>query len=183
MQFFLIPLRTIAICYAGDRIARFRNALSCHEAALPFTKTRWSAVALCLLLAAGMAHAGDFVSIGKPSAILYAEPDLHAKKLFVVNQYMPFERIITLRDWVQVRDHSGGLYWVQKRMLSNRKYVYTLRSVVDVHAAPSMTSPLMFRVGLHVAMEWLESTGKGWVKVRHRDGESGYVRDNDVWGA
>jgi flagellar basal body rod protein FlgF len=32
-------------------------------------------------------------------------------------------------------------------------------------------------------MEWLEPAMNGWVKVRHRDGQTGYVRTHQVWGS
>jgi len=31
-------------------------------------------------------------------------------------------------------------------------------------------------------MELLEVTGTGWIKVRHKDGDIGYVRSTEVWG-
>jgi flagellar basal body rod protein FlgF len=32
-------------------------------------------------------------------------------------------------------------------------------------------------------LELLEVTSGGWLRVRHRDGQSGYVRVAQVWGA
>jgi SH3-like domain-containing protein len=122
------------------------------------------------------------VSVRESNAILYDAPSINAKKLFVVNRYMPFEQIVTLDSWVKVRDHSGGLYWVEKRQLSNKRYVFALLPLVDVHAGPDSASPRMFQVRQQVALERIESTGAGWIKVRHLDGNVGYVRSTDVWG-
>jgi uncharacterized protein YgiM (DUF1202 family) len=32
-------------------------------------------------------------------------------------------------------------------------------------------------------LEWLETSVNGWVKVRHRDGQTGYVKITQVWGS
>lgn len=133
-------------------------------------------------LLAGAASAMDFVSVGENSAILYDAPSTKAKKLFVVNRYMPFEQVVVLDDWIKVRDRSGGLYWVEKRVLSNKRYVFALLPLLDVRAQPDFSAPLAFQVRQQVAMEWLESTGTGWIKVRHQDGNTGYVRSTEVWG-
>jgi SH3-like domain-containing protein len=143
--------------------------------------TRWVAL-LVLLSGASAVHAVEYVSVRESNAILYDAPSINAKKLFVVNRYMPFEQIVTLDSWVKVRDHSGGLYWVEKRQLSNKRYVFALLPLVDVHAGPDSASPRMFQVRQQVALERIESTGTGWIKVRHLDGNVGYVRSTDVWG-
>jgi SH3-like domain-containing protein len=139
-------------------------------------------VLLALLCGAGAACAVDYVSVGESSAILYDAPSLKAKKLFVVNRYMPFEQVVTLDNWVKVRDRSGNLYWVEKRVLSSKRYVFALPPLLDVHAEPDAGSPRLFQVRQQVVLERLESTGTGWVKVRHQDGEVGYVRSTEVWG-
>lgn len=137
---------------------------------------------IALVLASASAHAVDFVSVGDSSAILYDAPSLKAKKLFVVNRYMPFEQVVTLDNWVKVRDRSGGLYWLEKRVLSNKKYVFVVNPLVDVRAEPDLGVARVFQVRQQVALELLENTGTGWLKVRHKDGETGYVRTIEVWG-
>jgi SH3 domain protein len=135
-----------------------------------------------LLIGTSMVHAVEYVSVNESNAILYDAPSIKAKKLFVVNRYMPFEQVVTLDSWVKVRDRSGGLYWVEKRALSNRRYVFALLPLVDVHAEPDFGSPRLFQVRQQVALERIESTGTGWIKVRHQDGNVGYVRSTEVWG-
>jgi SH3-like domain-containing protein len=127
-------------------------------------------------------HAVEFVSVNESNAILYDAPSVKAKKLFVVNRYMPFEQIVTLESWVKVRDRSGGLYWVEKRLLSNKRYVFALLPLVDVHSEPDPGSKRLFQVRQQVALERIESTGTGWIRVRHLDGNTGYVRSAEVWG-
>jgi SH3 domain protein len=147
----------------------------------PLCSTRLAAL-FVLLFGASVVHAEEYVSVSESNAILYDAPSIKAKKLFVVNRYMPFEQIVPLDSWVKVRDRSGGLYWVEKRALSDKRYVFALLPLVDVRAAPDFGSPLLFQVRQQVALERLESTGTGWIKVRHQDGNVGYVRSVEVWG-
>lgn len=139
-------------------------------------------VLFVLLFGTNGAYAVDYVSVSESSAILYDAPSIKAKKLFVVNRYMPFEQVVTLEGWVKVRDRSGGLYWVEQRVLSNKRYVFALLPLVDVRAEPELGAARMFQVRQQVALERLESTGTGWIKVRHQDGNVGFVRITEVWG-
>ena len=141
-----------------------------------------SAALFVLLCGAGAIHAVDYVSVGDSSAILYDAPSIKAKKMFVVNRYMPFEQVVTLNSWVKVRDRSGGLYWVEKRALSSKRYVFALPPLLNVYAEPDFGATQLFKVRQQIALEHLESTGTGWIKVRHQDGEAGFVRSTDVWG-
>lgn len=139
-------------------------------------------VLFALLSGASAVHAVDYVSVSESSAILYDAPSVKAKKLFVVNRYMPFEQVVTLDDWIKVRDRSGGLYWVEKRVLSNKRYVFALLPLLDVRAEPDLGAARLFQARQQIALEFLESTGTGWIKVRHQDGNVGYVRSTEVWG-
>jgi SH3 domain protein len=140
------------------------------------------AALLVLFYGASSAFAVDYVSVGDSSAILYDAPSTKAKKKFVVNRYMPFEQVVMLDNWIKVRDRSGGLYWVEKRALSSKRYVFVLSPLLDVFAEPDFGSAKLFKVRQQIALEYLDSTGTGWIKVRHQDGEVGFVRSAEVWG-
>lgn len=138
--------------------------------------------ALVLLGSAALVQAVDFVSVAEDSAILYDAPSLQAEKMFVVSKYTPLEQVVTLDNWIKVRDRSGSLYWVEKRVLSNKRYLVALPALLDVYTKPDFGAPLAFRVRQNVVLERIDSTGTGWIKVRHLDGDTGYVRSDEVWG-
>jgi SH3-like domain-containing protein len=52
----------------------------------------------------------------------------------------------------------------------------------EVRQKPEEGSPLVFEAEKNVALEYLEAAPGGWIKVRHRDGQSGFVRANQIWG-
>lgn len=131
---------------------------------------------------AGVARAVEYMSVSAPHAILYDAPSLQAKKLFVVNRYMPFETVVSLDAWVKVRDRSGGLYWVEKSALTFKRYVFAVLPIVEVRKAPDAAAPSVFHARQQVSLELLEDTSTGWLKVRHLDGDIGYVKHNEVWG-
>jgi SH3-like domain-containing protein len=134
------------------------------------------------LLCQTAAHAAEYVSVKESNAIFYDAPSVKAKKLFVVNRYMPLEQVVVLDSWVKVRDKSGSLYWVEKKLLSSTRYVFALLPVVDVLTKPEEGAAKAFQVRQQVALEYLEATGTGWIKVKHLDGDTGYVRMTEVWG-
>ena len=135
-----------------------------------------------LAVAAGSARALEYVSVATGPAILYDAPSTKAKKLFVLSRYMPLEQVVNLGGWVKVRDSSGSLTWIEKSALSSQRYVLVTVPLADVHQAAEVSAPVVFQARQQVALEWLESTGTGWIKVRLQDGVTGYVGKLDVWG-
>ena len=139
-------------------------------------------LAVALPVTTGSAYAMDYASVADGSAVLYDAPSLKAKKLFVVSRYLPLEQVVTLDNWVKVRDSSGNLAWIEKRALSNKRFVMVTAALADIHQAPEISSAVVLQARQQVALEWLENTVAGWLKVRHQDGVTGYVKTADVWG-
>jgi SH3 domain protein len=139
-------------------------------------------VTLSLLLATASVSAADYVSVADRAAILYDAPSLKAKKLFIVGRYLPLEQIVSLDNWVKVRDNSGKLFWMEKRSLSSKHFVAVTATQAAIRLAPDAAATVVFQAQRQVALEWLERTDTGWIKVRHQDGATGYVKTADVWG-
>lgn len=145
------------------------------------TIPRWIAGAALLLAAAG-SHAADFKTVGAAPAILYDAPATKSGKLFIAPRGMPLEVVLTYGDWVKVRDVSGDLAWTPLKGLSNRHNVVARAAGVKVRAAADEAASLVFIADKGLLLEVSEAPGTGWLKVRHKDGSSGYVKSADVWG-
>ncbi len=140
-------------------------------------------VSSLLLLAATSAVALDFRSVAVDRAILYDAPSAKAKPLFVVGKYYPVEIIVNLDQWAKVRDSSGGLAWIEKKSLADARMVVVTVPRADVRQAADPNAPLAFQAERDVVLELVETAAAGWLKVRHRDGQVGYVLASQVWGA
>ena len=140
------------------------------------------ALTAALLAATGSACAAEYVSVADGPAILYDSPSTKGSKLFVVSRYMPLEQIVKLNDWVKVRDSSGGIAWIEKRALSSKRFVVVTSDLSPIRQAPEDSAAVLAQTKKQVALEWLENTGSGWIKVRIQDSVTGYIKAADAWG-
>ena len=144
---------------------------------------RYRAAALAAAaLVAGAAAGAEFRAIGEAPAILYDAPSVKADRLFVASRGYPFEVLVRLDQWTKVRDVSGEVAWVESRALGAQRTVMVNVAVADVRASPDGQSALVFEALSQVLLELLEPPAQGWVRVRHRDGPTGYVRVAHLWG-
>ena len=54
--------------------------------------------------------------------------------------------------------------------------------VTDARLRPEDAAPVVFSAAQNVALEFVEAAPNGWVRVRHSDGATGYIRAASVWG-
>ena len=114
---------------------------------------------------------------------MYDAPSLKADKLYVASRNLPVEAVVKVEGWVKVRDSGGSLAWVEEKALSQKRYVIVTAPQAEAYQAVNTSSVLVFQAQQNVVMEQLEPAVNGWVKVRHRDGQIGYVRTQQVWGS
>jgi len=140
------------------------------------------AAAALLLAAAGAAGAAEYRSLGDRPAVLYDAPSAKADRLFVASRYYPFEVLVKLDHWTKVRDANGEVAWVENKALGDQATVLVTVPIADVRAAANPQAPLVFEAYKQVLLEVVEAPVDGWLKVRHRDGQQGYIRTAHIWG-
>ncbi len=135
-----------------------------------------------LFALASSATAGEFRSIAENGTTMYDAPSVRAKKLFVASRFYPVEIVINIDNWAKVRDQAGDLAWVEKKALSDKRTVIVTAAVADARQAASEGAVLVFQAQRGVALDLAEPPAEGWIRVRHADGQTGYVRITQVWG-
>lgn len=138
-------------------------------------------LAIALHGAAGWAFALDFRSVTQ-AAPLYDAPSAKAKPLFVVMAGTPVEQVVSIEGWSKVRDIKGELLWIEKKFLSEKRTVIVRIDRAQVLTKAEEKSPAVFEAERDVVLDLLEALPDGWIKVGHRDGQTGFVKAVSVWG-
>jgi SH3-like domain-containing protein len=144
----------------------------------------WAALAL-----PGKVVAADYRSVGEPAAVMYDAPSAKSTPMFVLGRDTPLEVIVPVEGWSKVRDAGGTIGWIEKSALAEKRTLVVRVPVAEVRASPDDGAPLVFRAEQNVILELAEAATSaattstpGWVKVRHRDGQVGFVRITQVFG-
>lgn len=138
---------------------------------------------LALALMPAMASALDFRSVSVSKAVLYDAPSASAKKVLLLSQNYPVEVVVNLGDWLKVRDAEGALNWVEAKQLSNKRTVMVSANKAELRQSADATSNLVATVEKAVLLEVADAKlNNGWIKVKHRDGLSGYILISSTWG-
>ena len=139
-------------------------------------------LAWLLVAAASGTGAGEYRSVQDNAAVLYDAPSRAATPLFVVQRNYPLEVIVNLDAWVKVRDHAGALSWVEKKALGDKRMLLVTGASAEARVRAEEGAPAAFVAAQNVVLELLEVAPNGWLRVRHADGATGFVRAAQVWG-
>ena len=149
---------------------------------------RFALAALALAVPLGAA-AAEYRATTEPATVLYDAPSARAKPLFVYGRDVPLETLVSVEGWTKVRDMQGAIGWVGNKSLADKRMLVIRAGVADVRSAAEESAPVVFRAEQNVLVELAEPAKSasatehpGWVKVRHRDGQTGFVRVAQVFG-
>jgi SH3-like domain-containing protein len=133
--------------------------------------------------------AADYRVTADAPAVLYDAPSAKARPLFVYGRDVPMEVLVSVEGWTKVRDSGGTIGWLSAKTLSDKRMLLVRVPSAEVRANAEESAALVFRAEQNVLLELAESAASasataspGWVKVRHRDGQTGYVRISQVFG-
>ena len=132
-------------------------------------------------LTAGAAQAIEFRSLTE-AAIVYDTPSTEGRRLFILRPGTPVEIVVTLDQWIKVREPSGSLSWIERRVLAKRRTLLVTAERAAIRREARDDAPLSFEAARNVVVELIEAPTLGWARVRHADGLEGYIRASDVWG-
>ena len=77
---------------------------------------------------------------------------------------------------------SGEMAWTEAKGLSAKRNVVARAGNLKVRASPDDNSSAVLLVDKGVLLEMSEQPNGNWLKVRHKDGQVGYVKTSEVWG-
>ncbi len=132
------------------------------------------------------ANAADFRTVGDKPAVWFDGPSAKATKLFVLPKFSPVEIVVALDQWSKVRDETGDLGWVENKSFGTKRHVKTIVDA-DIKASASDGAGTVFTASRGLGLELADTTNpantsSGWVKVTHRDGQSGWIQAIKLWG-
>lgn len=143
---------------------------------------RFAIFLLAGLALVSAAQAVEFKNIGASPVIMYDAPSTRGQKLFIAPRGMPVEVVINYGAWSKVRDYAGDLSWIETRQLGDRKNIVVRNINAKVRQSADDAAEVVFSADKGVLLEVVDTAVSGWVKVKHADGATGFVKLSDVWG-
>lgn len=134
-----------------------------------------------LLLIAGIAQANEMVSVDRPKVNMRSGPGTNHSILWELGQGYPLMIIGRQGNWLKVRDFENDAGWIYRPLVSKTPHLVVKSRIVNIRSGPSTRFRVVGQAKYGVVLRTLERS-RGWVKVQHENGLSGWVSRELLWG-
>lgn len=124
-----------------------------------------------------------YAALGDKPAIVFDAPSAKAQKIFVFSRNMPVEVLVKLDKWVKIRDADNTVGWIDAGALGTQRYVQVNTDAAQIRDSGTASANVIFEARRAVLLEITGAANlQGFLPVRHRDGQSGFVLKSQIWG-
>jgi len=136
-------------------------------------------IVLSLLVCAGEAS-GKRLAVSVARANIRSGPGTNHNILWSAEKYYPFDVLKKSGRWYKIRDFEGDEGWIHVSLLRQIPAVVVKARLVNVRERPGTNYKILLQAERGVCFKRLGQKGK-WLKVRHADGERGWIHKSLVW--
>lgn len=122
-----------------------------------------------------------FVSVAADTANARVGPGEQYDRVLEFSRNYPL-RVLSVADgWLKVEDYDGDQGWIAAGLVSHDTYVITKLRECNVRSGVGTENDIVFKAERGVILKVLEEKD-GWLKVRHNDGDEGWMSAKIVFG-
>ena len=136
---------------------------------------------LFVLLSAVNAQAIKMVSIKGESVNMRSGPGENYSVLWELGRGFPLKIVGTKGSWTKVEDFEGDTGWIYSKLVNRRAHLIVKKKRINVRSGPSSSYRLVGKANYGVVFKTVKNS-KGWAKVKHENGLTGWVRRDLLWG-
>ncbi len=121
------------------------------------------------------------VSVAGQQVNLRSSPSVKASILWEYGKGFPLQVQTTKGNWYKVIDYENDVGWVYRKLVSRTPHMIVKKKRINIRSGAGSKYKLLGKANYGVVFKTLEQR-KGWVKVQHEDGMTGWIRRDLVWG-
>lgn len=133
-----------------------------------------------ILLSAAIANA-EMVSIARPKVNMRSGPGTKYAVLWELGSGYPLQVKGKSGNWLKVSDFEGDVGWVYKSLVSRKAHLIVKKERVNIRSGPGKKYRIVGQANYGVVLRTIKR-GKNWVKVKHDNGMTGWVKRSLLWG-
>lgn len=127
------------------------------------------------------AQATEMVSVDRPKINMRSGPGTNHSILWELGRGYPLMVIGRQGNWLRVRDFEGDEGWVYQPLVGRTPHLVVKSQIVNIRSGPGTRFRVVGQAKYGVVLRTLER-GRGWVKVQHENGLTGWVSRDLLWG-
>lgn len=133
-----------------------------------------------LLAFTSVAHA-EMVSISRHKVSMRSGPGTKYQIKWELGLGYPLRVVSRKGNWLKVIDFEADTGWVYKKLVGKTPYMIVKVSEAVIRNGPGKKQRIMGNAARGVVLRTIRHK-KGWVRVKHESGLTGWIRRDLLWG-
>lgn len=134
-----------------------------------------------LMLVAPAPGRAEMVSVNRPKINMRSGPGTQYGVMWELGRGYPLKVLGRQGNWLKVIDFENDTGWIYKPLVSHRAYLIVKKPVVNIRSGPGTGYRLIGKANYGVVLRTV-SRSRSWVKIRHENGLTGWVKRSLLWG-
>ncbi len=134
-----------------------------------------------LLFCAPLSSGAKMVSINREGVNVRSGPSTRSQVKWKVDKGFPLKVIGSKGKWYKVLDFEKDEGWVYSPLTTHKAHLVVKKPVINIRSGPGPHYRIVTKAKHGVVFQTLTEV-KGWVKVRHESGVTGWVARRLLWG-
>lgn len=148
--------------------------------------TRILFLSILFLLVTAWSAQAEMLSISGDNINLRSGPGAKYRVLWELGRGFPLEVLKRTGEWYRVRDFEGAIGWVHRDGVDKTPHMIVRtnkksKKTINLRSGPGEKNAIVAKAHYGVVLKTLEQK-KGWVKVQHEQGATGWVKRDLLWG-
>lgn len=136
---------------------------------------------LVVFLTSSIAQALQLVSVSRSRVNMRTGPGKNYAVLWELGLGYPLRVLGSKGNWLKVADFEGDTGWIYKKLVSKKPHLIVKKKQINIRKNPGTRNAIVGKAKYGVVLQTVKR-GKGWVKVRHQNGLTGWVKRDLLWG-
>ncbi len=121
------------------------------------------------------------VSIAQSKVNMRSGPGTKYAVLWELGRGYPLRVQGSKGEWLKVSDFEGDTGWIFKSLAAKKPHLIVKRKRINVRSGPGTKYKIVGKANYGVVFKTMGKK-KGWVKVKHENGLTGWVMRSLLWG-
>lgn len=137
--------------------------------------------ALLIFFFSGTGTEAKMVSTNQEVVNIRSAPSTSSPVRWQLGKGFPLKVISSSGNWYKVSDFEKDAGWIYAPLTSSTAHLIVKTTVVNLRSGPGTSYRIIGKAKYGVVFRTLKRV-KGWVKVQHKSGLSGWVARRLLWG-